>query len=55
VLYNTEYVLISRQANRLEHPLIAEAASPPRRYSPDAYWTDDFSNLLRVLRRGGGR
>jgi hypothetical protein len=54
VLYDTEYVLISRQPNRLKNPLIDEAASWPRGYSPDAYWTDDFSNLLQILRRGRG-
>lgn len=48
----TDWVLLSRNPVRFEAPLIASAAAP---LAYDGYmplWTDDYSNLLRVVRFG---
>ena len=46
----SDWVLLSRNGSRLEDPRLAEAAQPfvPR---PDwRLWTDDFNNLVQVLK-----
>jgi hypothetical protein len=49
--YNSDWVLVSRDAEILKKPIIAEAASDPRAEMPKAgMWTDDLSNLLPILK-----
>lgn len=49
--YNSDWVLVSRDAEVLKKPIIADAASDPRSEMPKAgMWTDDLSNLLPILK-----
>ncbi|MBI3068053.1 MAG: hypothetical protein HYY79_04000 [Betaproteobacteria bacterium] len=49
-LSSTDQILVTRNRAFLDHPLIGDAAEPltPRPDFP--VWTDDFHNLLRVLK-----
>jgi hypothetical protein len=48
--YATTWMLLSRKAALLEPPLIADSATPrPADGKALPLWTDDYSNLLRVL------
>jgi spermidine synthase len=49
-LRRTDWVLVSRDAARLAQPWIAEAAAPAHPIRGLRPWTDDFNDLLRVLK-----
>ena len=47
----TEWVLLSRNQRFLTQPVLSEAVRPwPRLLKPEVQWTDQHSNLLRVLK-----
>jgi hypothetical protein len=48
----TDWVLLSRNPVRFEVPLVASAAAPLTYDRSMPLWTDDYSNLLRVVRFG---
>jgi spermidine synthase len=48
----TDWVLLSRNPARFKTPLIASAAAPLAYDSYMPLWTDDYSNLFRVVRFG---
>jgi hypothetical protein len=49
-LRRTDWVLVSRDAALLQQPTIAEAAVPPPSIPGLRPWTDDFNNLLQILK-----
>ena len=48
----TDWVLLSRSLTRLEDPTITAVGSPVNYDDHMPLWTDDYSNLLRVVRFG---
>lgn len=49
--YDSIWLLLARDRRLLDQPAIAERASPPPALdSAQRLWTDDYSNLLQVLR-----
>ncbi|MGH8713317.1 MAG: spermidine synthase [Casimicrobiaceae bacterium] len=46
----SDWVLVSDSAEALEAPLIAEAATPVESRPGSPPWTDDFNNIVRVLK-----
>jgi len=46
----SDWILLSRDAQRLAAPLIAEVAQPLRSREDWRMWTDDFNNLVQVLK-----
>jgi hypothetical protein len=48
--YDSEYVLVSRDANVLADPRIASGASKVDEIPNLGLWTDNFNNLFRILR-----
>ncbi|MDH4181728.1 MAG: fused MFS/spermidine synthase [Betaproteobacteria bacterium] len=46
----SDWVLLSRDAKRLAAPLVAEVAQPLRSRDDWRLWTDDFNNLVQVLK-----
>jgi SAM-dependent methyltransferase len=46
----SDWVLLSRDAQRLAAPIIAEAGQPLRSREDWRLWTDDFNNLVQVLK-----
>jgi hypothetical protein len=53
-VYGSTWVLLAREAAPLEHALVREAAGEPGREPTPRLWTDDYSNLLGVLKWGRG-
>lgn len=48
---NTDWVLVSRSAQALQAPRIVEAGAVPAEDRPEwRTWTDDYSNLIQILR-----
>jgi hypothetical protein len=47
----SDWVLVSRSAAALEAPRIAEAGAEPAEDRPEwRTWTDDYSNLVQILK-----
>ena len=49
-LYDSEFVLVTRDRSVLENPLIANGASQVEEIPNIGVWTDNFNNLFRILR-----
>jgi hypothetical protein len=49
-LARTDWVLVSRDAKVLQRKEIASVASPIETIRGLAVWTDDYNNLLRILK-----
>ena len=50
LVFWTDYILLSRDASILEAPAIRHATIRRDRSITPKLWTDDYSNLLQVLR-----
>jgi hypothetical protein len=47
----SDWVLVSRDANALEAPALEEAGAAPAQDRPQwRTWTDDYSNLVQILK-----
>ena len=47
----SDWVLVSRDPAALKRPAIAEAGAQPAEDRPDwRTWTDDYSNLIQILK-----
>jgi spermidine synthase len=44
------WVLVSGRQTFFDRESIKQASAPPRQLAPLGVWTDDYSNLLRVMR-----
>ena len=46
----TDWVLVSRQASALQHPLVVDAETPIDDIPGLRVWTDSFNNLFKILK-----
>jgi hypothetical protein len=49
---SSDWMLLAADSRSLDLPAIREAASALPAYRPARVWTDDYSNILQVMRFG---